>query len=181
MIDFDTQLQDLFNKEEMLAFFDFQFPGGTNPPLTGLCKISKPKTDEKSAHYFSLLFLVDASSAAGWDRIDEIFKQVPWETLAERLPGVDAVLTLPYSQPVGGLYLQEIDIFFQKGSVVSKGNISSRLVPAVAWVCGCQAGKIVFWSNTPPPRQPEAAAGAPRISEEDALPFVPRLRRWLGI
>jgi len=179
MIDLEMQLRDLFHKEEMLAFFDLQFPNGANPPLEGLCKISKPKTDRKAAHYFSLLFLIDASPAAGWEQIHDIFSRVPWEALTERIPGVDVVLTLPYSRPLGGLYFHEIDIFFQTGSVLSKGNISSRLVPAVAQMCGCQTGEIVFWDNVPPPLPP-TTTNTPKKCEEDAVPLVVRMRRWLG-
>jgi hypothetical protein len=181
MIDLDTQLRDLFKKEEMLAFFDFRLPNGTNAPLAGLCKISKPKTDQKSAHYFSLLFLIDASPAAGWEQIHNIFKQVPWEALEERIPGVDAVLTLPYSRPLGGLYFQEIDIFFKTGSVLSKSNISSCLVPAVAQLCGCQHGEIVFWDNIPQHPALPTAASTPKNCEGETAPFTVRMRRRLGI
>ncbi len=181
MIDLDTELRNLFHKEQVLAFFDLQLPNGADPPLTGVCSISKPKTDQKAAHYFSLLFLIDTSPTAGWERIHEIFKQVPWELLAQRIPGVETVLSLPHLRPGGESYCQEIDIFLQTGSVLSKGYVRSRLVPAVTQLCGCQPGEIVFWDKTARVPPPAKNSSALVNCEQDALPFSERVRRWLGI
>jgi hypothetical protein len=179
-IDLDKELRDLFRKEEMLAFFNFQFPNGANEPLTGFCNISRPRTDRKAAHYFSLLFVVDTSPAAGWEQIDHIFNKVPWEALKQRVAGVDAVLTLPYSRPVGELYIQEIDVYLQTGRVLSKVDIVSRLLPAVTQLCGCQPGDVVFCDDASRPPQPATITGSPENSEKDALPLMTRMRRWLG-
>ncbi len=180
-IDLDTELRDLLNKEQILAFFDLQFPNGEDPPVTGLCSISRPKTDEKAANYFALLFLIDTSPTMGWEQIHDMFKGVPWEKLSQQIPGIDTVLALPNSRQAGDVYCREIDIFLEGRRVLSRGYVRSFLVPAVTRLCGCRAGDIVFWDKAAQAPRPASSAVTQEKCDQDDLPLVAKVRRWLRV
>jgi len=60
-LDLKQQIVDLFNLEEMFAFFDFVLKMGSERTVTGLCKISRPKA-KKRARYYSMLFIIDTAN-----------------------------------------------------------------------------------------------------------------------
>jgi hypothetical protein len=179
MIDLDTQLRELFKKEDMYAFFDFILPCGIGLTTSGLCKISKPKGDQRKTSYFSLLFLIDSPSEAAWNYIHAEFQRIPWNFLSDRLSGVDAVLAIPYPQSTHGLCFKEIDIYLKEGTLLSRTFLENILIPAVVGQMGCQAGETVFWEDLPAkPAKPSQSTIKTPASQ---LPLVDRVWEWMGI
>lgn len=170
MIDVNQQLIDLFNKEKMLAFFDFWLDLGGNEPVSGLCKISRPRGAAVEAPYISLLFLIDTASEGIQRQVDAFARRIDWNTFCQVLPGVQTVLPIPTSHQGSGIYFKEADIYLNSDVVVTKAYVSNKLYPAISKVTGVRAGEMVFWDDLPEKAQgirgimPEEKAGRSVIS-----------------
>jgi hypothetical protein len=149
MIDLNQQLVELFNKERMLAFFDFQVKFGGIEPLSGLCKISRPKGVGQQSQYLSLLFLIDTPNYAAWKHVDLFAKDIDWNGLKGELPGVETVLSIPHLNQGTGIYFKEADIYLNSSVVIVKDYVLNKLYPAVLKVTGLQGGELVFWDDVP--------------------------------
>jgi hypothetical protein len=180
MLDLDHQLLELFKKEEIYAFCDFHLLLADGETATGLCKISKPKAGKQQSQYFSLFFLIDSPTEAIWEKIDTVFHLILWNRLADRLPGVDAVLAIPHSHSIGGLYFQEIDVYLTKGEYLSKSYLSATLIPEVVSLIGCRRGELVFWEDRSSSTSATIPPGTVRPSETDRM-LTQRLREFLGV
>jgi hypothetical protein len=153
MIDVNQQLIDLFNKEKMLAFFDFQLNLGGDEPVSGLCKISRPKGTGEQAQYISLLFLIDTPNEAVGQQVDAFTRNIGWNSFRGALPGVQTVLPIPTRQQGAAIYFKEADIYLNHDVVVSKAYVASKLYPAIAHVTGLRVGELVFWDDLPEKKQ----------------------------
>jgi len=54
----------LFNQEDILAFFDFQYAPGGGSSVDGLCRIARPKRSLSGQEYVSIVFIMDTPGAA---------------------------------------------------------------------------------------------------------------------
>ncbi len=178
MLDLDQQLLELFQKEEIFAFIDFQLPLTGIEPASGLCKISKPKAGKQQSQYFSLFFLIDSPTESIWEKIDSLFRSISWNRMADKLPGVDAVLAIPHSSRIGGLYFQEIDVYLTKGEFLSKSYLSATLIPEIVSLIGCRPGELVLWED----RSSSADTSVKTIPTGDSNRLLTqRLREFLGV
>lgn len=149
-IDLHQQFIEVFNREEMLAFFDFRAETGRDCFATGLCKISKPKEGASNTHYFSLLFIIETPDEETWRTVDAWFSSIDWETLRSCLPEFESVLSIPFTlQQFTGNFFQEIDIYVREDTPPSRSFILGALFPAVRSVSGMEAGEPVFWEDLP--------------------------------
>ena len=62
-IDIKQELADLFEKEDLVAYFDVISSPDITPPLSGICKIAKPLAETTGRPYISLLFIIDTPDA----------------------------------------------------------------------------------------------------------------------
>jgi hypothetical protein len=178
MIDVNQQLIDLFNKEKMLAFFDFRLNLGGNEPVSGLCKISRPKGTGEQAQYISLLFLIDTPNDAVWQEVDAFARNIDWRTFRGEMPGVQTVLPIPTRHQGAGIYFKETDIYLNSEVVVSKAYVASKLCPAISRVIGLRAGELVFWDDLPEKKQ---AIRGVNPEEEPGQSLFSRLKDFLGL
>ena len=177
MIDLNQQLIDLFKKERMLAFFDFELPLGGTERISGLCKISRPRGFEQQSQYFSLLFLIDTPDDASWEQVESFVKKINWSAFRGELPGVETVLSIPHLDQGKGIYFKEADIYFTGDVVLTKSYVSSHLYPAILRVTGLKAGELVLWDNAPERKQEIKKI----VSEKQpGRPLVARLKNFLG-
>jgi hypothetical protein len=178
MIDVNRQLIDLFNKEKMLAFFDFRLHLGGNEPVSGLCKISRPKGTGEQAQYLSLLFLIDTPNEVILEEVDAFARNIGWNTFQGAMPGVQTVLPIPTRHQGSGIYFKETDIFLNNDVVVSKAYVASKLYPAISRVIGLRAGELVFWDDLPEKKQ---ALRGVSPEEEPGQSLLSRLKAFLGL
>jgi hypothetical protein len=149
-IDLYREFIDVFRKEEMLAFFDFQAESGGIGPLTGLCKISRPKAGKADSRYLSLLFIIETPDEEAWKAAEARFGRIAWDGLRDRFPEFESALSIPFTlQEFSGNYFQEIDIYLKDTARVSRSFILGTLCPSVFSVAGLTAGEPVFREDLP--------------------------------
>jgi hypothetical protein len=178
MIDLSRQLTDLFNKEQMLAFFDFRFTPVGHEPVSGLCKISRPKGTGEQTQYVSLLFLIDTPNDESWEHVNAFVNLINWEAFRRELPMVDTVLSIPHLIHKTDIYFKETAIYLSSNFAVSKYYVSSKLFPAISKVVGLQAGELIFWEDLPESKQ-EIRHLVPEKGPSHSL--VARLRDFFGL
>lgn len=149
-IDLYREFIDVFRKEEMLAFFDFQADAGDVGPLSGLCKISRPKPGKADSRYLSLLFIIETPDEKVWKEAEARFGKIEWDGLQDRLPEFESALSIPFTlKEFSGDYFLEIDIYLKDTAVISRSFILGTLCPSVFSVAGLTAGEPVFREDLP--------------------------------
>ena len=149
VIDLRQQVVDLFNKEEMLAFFDFSLEVGGTGTATGLCKVSRPKRAKSQARYYSMLFMIDTPDAAMRRDIGMYMGRVNWQGLADEIPGVESVLSMRGVDLGPTVFFQETDVYVKQGTDVTARYIANDVYPAVVKAVGLRPGELVFWEDLP--------------------------------
>lgn len=149
-IDLYREFIDVFRKEEMLAFFDFQAESRKSGTLSGLCKISRPKPGTGGSRYLSLLFIIETPDETAWKEAEERFGAIAWDGLQDRFPEFESALSIPFTlREFTGNYFQEIDIYLKDFSAVSRSFITGTFCPAVFSVAAITAGEPVFREDLP--------------------------------
>jgi hypothetical protein len=148
-IDLDKQLIDLFNKEEMLAFFDFQLTIKSGERVSGLCKISKSKEKDSNSKYFSLLFVIDTPDDASRKDVKSYVESINWDILQIDLPQVENVFSIPHANIDNRYYFKEVYIIVGRNTEIMKPYVIDRLYPAIKKIEGIECGEIVFWDDSP--------------------------------
>lgn len=178
MIDVTQQLIDLFNQEEMLAFFDFQLNFSGNKPVSGLCKISRPKDTDHHTQYISLLFLIDTPNRALWEAVHAYAENIDWSAFEAELPGIETVLSIPHLHHGIGIYFKETAIYLKSDAAASKYYVSNKLYPAILKLMGLRAGELVFWEDLPEAKHNLESVLAEKGSSQSTLS---RLKDFFGL
>ena len=178
MIDLNQQLIDLFNKEEMLAFFDFGLSLSGNEPVSGLCKISRPKDTDHHTQYISLLFLIDTPNGAIWEAVHAYADNIGWSKFEAELPGIETVLSIPHVHHGIGIYFKETAIYLNSDAAASKYYVSNKLYPAILKIMGLRAGELVFWEDLPETKHDLKSVLAEKESSQSMLS---RLKDFFGL
>jgi len=173
-IDLDLELSDLFNKEEMLAFFDFHFVAG-NREYSGLCKISDPKEHENRSTYYSLLFLIDVPEEEMRKEIDALMAGMDWDQFRRYLPHVESVMPLPVHRPVKGAHVTETYVYVTAPNTPPDIYVRHELYPAIQRVTGFKGGELVVWKE-----MSEIVEMARDLGGPDK-PLPPSLQRLKGL
>jgi len=177
MIDLDKELLELFNKERMIAFFDFQVIQGRADPYSGLCKISQPKSGSRQSQYISLLFLIDAPDDTAWRQVDTYASRLDWNAFQRELAEVVTVLPIPHLHKSTGIYFKEVDIYLNNRVAIAKRFVMNQLYPAISKVMGLKGGEMVFWDDIP-----ENKKELQSITMEKGTPrsIVERIKNFFG-
>jgi hypothetical protein len=149
VIDLDQELLSAFNKEEMLAFFDFKMTIGVDTVVSGLCKISEPKAHRDRPTYFCLFFVIDVPDNDSRGLIDTRVDKIKWEHVRRYLPDVTDVLSMPSANYTRGTCFKEVEIYVTGDERSLKSYIAEKLFPAIVDVAGLDAGSLVFWADLP--------------------------------
>lgn len=171
-IDLYREFIDVFRREEMLAFFDFQAETEHHGTLSGLCRISRPKPGRSDSLYLSLLFIIETPDKQVWREACERFDAIDWDRIGDRLPEFESVLSMPFSlREFTGSHFQEIDIYLRNDAVISRPFITGTLCPAVCHAARITAGAPLFREDLP-----DSAGGLTVENGGDSL--VSRLRDY---
>lgn len=173
-IDLMQDLTRLYQREEMLAFFDFHIAHPGRDPVAGLCRISRPKDAATKVRYLSLTFVVDTPDEAARDTALAALDRIAPEPIRRALPEIREVLPVPSLSGADESLVTQIDLLVQTDP--ARAFIAGQLVPAIGRLAGLEVSDFVWWEapKAPPTSPPEAAAAA---AQDQSL--VGRLRRFL--
>ncbi len=149
VIDLKQQLIGLFDKEDVLAFFDFLLIVDRTETVPGLCKIAEPKAGESKSNYLSLLFIIDTIDDRMKDRVDSIMKGISWGEFKQYLKGIDMLIPMPHVSYETQHYLEEIEIYLSPQLRITKPYLADDLYPAIVKTLGCRGNGLIFWDEFP--------------------------------
>jgi hypothetical protein len=174
-IDIMQEFVDLYGKEEMLAFFDFSIERPGKEPISGLCRISRPKSSSAKMQYLSLSFLADtpdedaqAASAAVLDRIDT-------DGLRRAVAEVSEVVMMPSIGRASDSYVGQADILLD--TAPDQQFIALRLLPAVRRLMQVKPTEVVWWAEPEPSDSPSAR---PAVGAESGASLVANIKSYLS-
>ncbi len=149
VIDLKQQLIGLFDKENMLAFFDFHLPLDQNESVQGLCKIAVPKEGEAKSKYLSLLFIIDTIDDAVAEKVDSHLRGISWSGHKNCLRGSTMIIPMPHVSYEARHYIQEVEIYLSPHTKVSRSYIVDEFYPAILKILGCRGNELIFWDERP--------------------------------
>ncbi len=153
IIDLKQQLIGLFEKEEVLAFFDFELAVAPGASVQGLCKISEPKAGTSKSNYLSLLFIIDAIDDAIEAKVDSYMKGILWHEFKNDISGIDMIVPMPNVSYGMRHYLKEVELYLGRQTQITPSFVSCDLYPAIVKTLGCRGGEPVFWDDLPREKQ----------------------------
>jgi len=178
-IDLMQDLTKLYQREEMLAFFDFQIERPNRDAVAGICRISRPKDAASRVRYLSLTFVVDTPDEAARDAALTALDGISPNALRSVLPEIREVLPVPSLSGSEESLVTQIDLLVQTDP--ARAFIAGQLVPAVGRLAGLKVSDFVWW-ETPKPAPATGAASAGAAKPAAPAPdqsLVGRLRRFL--
>jgi len=149
VIDLKQQLIGLFDKENVLAFFDFQLAVDQNESVQGLCKISEPKEGESKSNYLSILFIIDTINDMVEAKVDTLIKGISWNGFKACLYGSNMIIPMPHVGSETQHYLKEVEIYLNPQILASRSYIVDNLYPAILKILGCTSNELTFWDELP--------------------------------
>ena len=150
-IDLQQQMIDLFEQEDMVAFFDVSHDyveDDVKSTLEGLCKITKPKDNLSGTDCIFMTFIFDTPDEKHWAKADALVQEVSWESLADEVEELDSILSMPTdSLADSGHYLKQLDIYLAANTTVGKAFLSSKLLLPLEKISGLKSRNLSFWED----------------------------------
>ncbi len=153
IIDLKQELIGLFEKEEVLAFFDFELAVVSGSSVQGLCKISEPKVGASQSNYLSLLFIIDTIDDAIEAKVASYMNGIVWPEFKNRLSGIDMIVPMPHVSYSTRHYLKEVELYLSRQMQITPSFVSGDLYSAIVKMLVCSGGELVFWSDVPREKQ----------------------------
>ncbi len=173
IIDLDEEFFDLLKKEEIFAFFGFSLSLPEDRTVSGLCKISRPKSADPKLHYFAMVFMLDAVDETVCRAMNEHFKTIDWEALRGSVPGIVDFVAMPLLSQRAGIYIKEVDVYLTAGNLTKpflEGFHSS-----LARVMKLGAEDPIYWDDIPQDPKPVKDSETP--STTPVKSYLDRLRK----
>jgi hypothetical protein len=146
-IDLMQQFVDLYAREDMLCFFDFGIARPGAAEVSGICRISKPKSGNSSLRYLSMVFVVDTPDEQSRRDIPGVFARLAGDSLKAFAPEISEVLAVPAPTSHPENYVHQIDLLLDKDVDLDERFISARLLPAVRNIAGLRTSEMVWWED----------------------------------
>jgi hypothetical protein len=144
-IDLMQEFVELYQHEEMMAFFEFSIERPGAGALSGLCKISKPKGHDTTQRYLSLTFMADTPDDASTTAIETALDQLERDAFRDALPSVDAVVPVPTMTGGTENYVRQFDLMLNERLKPGEPFVMERLLPALRSFAGLHAHHVVWW------------------------------------
>ena len=165
-IDIMQEFVDLYGKEEMLAFFDFSVERPGKGAVSGLCRISRPKSSGAKMQYLSLSFVADTPDDDAQAVIAAVLDRIDTDGLRRVVAEVSEVVTMPSMGGTPQSYVAQSDILLE--TIPDRQFIAMRLLPAVRRLMQVKPTEVVWWaepdvSDAPKPHPPVAAEAGTSI------------------
>ena len=162
-IDILQEFVDLYKHEDMLAFFEFDLARAGASPVSGLCRISKPKGTSSSMKYVSLSFVADTPDDAARAAIEAALDRIESAAFTTALPAVAAVVPVPVMTRAADTYIRQMDLMLKAYVDPGKPFITEVLLPALQRLTQLTAKEVVWWDVATdgakrPAAEPDAAS-----------------------
>ncbi|MBI4773706.1 MAG: hypothetical protein HY788_05915 [Deltaproteobacteria bacterium] len=177
-IDIKQELADLFEKEDVVAYFDVTSSPGITPPLTGICKVAKPLAGSPGQQYVSLLFILDTPDADTLRIARECVKQIDERRLIQYVPEITSAVPMPESM-IGDAYVRHIDVLLAGSPGDQIQRIVGEIYEALRDIPSLELGELVWWEGEPSDSMNEGR-DAPRNTAEN-VSLMDRIKKRLGI
>ncbi len=128
-VDIVQECAALFNQEDTLAYFDFQFPCGGGHTAEGLCRIAHPKKNTGGTEYISLVFVLDTPETSVREQSLAMLKQLGNGVLEAMLPEIFSVVSVPPASCDQHIYIKQFDLMLKELFTASPEFIARRLYP----------------------------------------------------
>lgn len=147
-VDLVREFVDLYDREELIAFFEFsaEGPGGTS--LEGLCRISRPKDGSSHLAYLSVGFVADTPDDASRALMDERLGRIDGDAVRAAVPQVAEVLPMSVMGPGSESYVRQADILFGEETLADPRAVLEQLVPALAAIADLRPGPLTWWTSS---------------------------------
>lgn len=165
-IDIFQEFVDLYAREDMLGFFGFTLAGG-DEPISGLCRMSKPKGGDNKMPYVSLTFVVDTPNELVRARVQQALAEIDGDRLKRLAPGVADVVSVPVMSATGDNYISQTDVLLTAGTDPDRMFVGGNLLPAFREIAGLSLGDIVWWDDAA--GEGQSTPGAAALSNESLL------------
>ncbi len=166
-IDIFQEFVDLYAREDMLGFFGFTLNHPGEAPISGLCRMSKPKGGDSKMPYVSLTFVVDTPSEGVRAFVQGVLGELDGDRLKQRAPGVADIVSVPVMSSAGDNYVGQTDVLLTAGTEPNRLFVGGTLLPALREIAGLTLGEIVWWDDAGP--QPTSGAAVAALSNESLL------------
>ncbi|MCK6555561.1 hypothetical protein L6Q96_13430 [Candidatus Binatia bacterium] len=178
-IDLMQDFTRLYQREEMLAFFDFRIAPPGREAIGGLCRISRPKDAASKVRYLSLTFVVDTPDEAARQAAMTALDRIAPAPLRQTLPEIREVLPVPSLSGSDESLVTQIDLLVHTDP--ARAFIAGQLVPVIGRLAGLEITDFVWWEapKAPPTSPPKAAAPTSARAAAADVSLVGRLRRFL--
>jgi|GEM_PF-1080449 len=176
-VDIVQECAALFNQEDTLAYFDFQFPCGGGHTAEGLCRIAHPKKSGSGKEYISLIFVVDTPDAAVREQAVAGLKQLGRGVLEKMLPEISLAISIPPAACARGIYIKQFDLMLKEMFTASREFIARRLYTALSGALGLSAGALGWWEDIRKEKSPVAGSREPE--KQTPKSFIGRLQKKL--
>lgn len=174
-IDIMQEFVDLYGKEEMLAFFDFTIERPGTVPISGLCRISRPKSNSAKMQYLSLCFLVDTPDEDAQSAIAAVLERIDTDGLRRAVTEVSEVMTMPSIGRASDSYVGQADILLDRAP--DKQFIAMRLLPAVRRLMQVKPTEVVWWAEPEPSASPSTR---PAVGVDPGASLVGSIKSYLS-
>lgn len=173
-IDIMQEFVDLYGKEEMLAFFDFTVERPGKEAVSGLCRISRPKSSGRM-RYLSLSFVADTPDDEAYTTICAVLERIDSDGLHRAVPEVSEVVSMPSMGMSSQSYVAQADILVD--AVPDKQFITFRLLPAIRRLMQVKPTEVVWWAEPAADGEPTAR---PPLHEESSGSLVGNIKSYLS-
>lgn len=174
-IDIMQEFVDLYGKEEMLAFFDFSVERPGKAPISGLCRISRPKSSSAKMQYVSLSFLADTPDEDAQTAIAAVLDRIDTASLRRAVVEVSEVVIMPSVGRASDSYVGQADILLD--AAPDKQLIALRLLPAIRRLMQVKPTEVVWWAEPPAGDAPPPRAAGP---EQSGASLVGNIKTYLA-
>jgi len=178
-IDIKQELADLFEKEDVVAYFDVTTSPDINPPLSGICKVAKPLAGNRGQQYVSLLFILDAPDAEALRTARECMKQIDENRLIQYASEITSAVPMPESTIGDAYYVRHIDILLAGSPGDEIQRIVGRIYEALRDAPSLELGELVWWEGAPSDSMNGAVTAPRNTAGNNSL--LNRIKKRFGI
>lgn len=150
-------IQDFFDCEEFLAFFNFHLPGSGGRKLDGLCKVSRPRAEaRKQVDYICLTFIVDTPSHKEETEIETTLAKLTEKAFKARLTNLRTLTSVPTSGRRAENYIHQMDLIFQRGADIDAREVIPMIMFTIRNEAGLKTESPQWWDEQTLKPQPTA-------------------------
>jgi hypothetical protein len=180
-LDISKEIADLFDKEDLVAYFDFCFLRAGLSSVYGLCKIAKSKKKTDVRNYLSLVFIADLPEPTAANDTLKALNNICDEQLIPLVPRLNSVVSQPVMSTKPEMLLKQLDIFLDDHFQPDQHFIGNKLFPALTKLTGFKTESLVFWEDKAPiAKTAGRETRLPETNRYQPETLIGRLKKMLG-